>query len=337
MRNLQRDLDRGMPTPGTTPTLATFMDEWLASVKKKHSPNTHKTYEMLVRVHIEPEIGKVRLHKLTQHDVNAVLDRKAKETEKDDATFTMATVSQIRKVLVTVLNEAMRNDYVGRNVASLSRTVKSEKFEGRALTAKEVVKLLKHTDESRYAQLYRLTIATGLRQGEILGLRWQDVDFDHGVLTLRKQLQRVDGLLQLVDLKTVKSKRTIPVPASLLSALKSHQAKQKAERLKAGGSWQGKHWQLVFMQEDGTPLDAPRLRKDFYKHVDLSGIGKLRFHDLRHSAATFMAANGMRPEEAMKILGHSDIETTLQIYTHTDLEQIRAGLERMGAAFVTVS
>lgn len=350
IRMLQSSIDRGMPVTTNTPRLKDFLAQWLTSKKQRISPSTYRSYETIVRRHIVPDLGHIRLDKLTQHNVNDLLTRKIERANlaaeqkahpelvpkgEKPIRFSLATVDGIRRVLRAALSDAMRADYVGRNVASLSGVITVPRFEGKALSRGEAERFLQAVEGERYALLYRIAVTAGLRQGEILGLRWIDVDFDDGVIRIRRQLQRVEGVQVLRDLKTVESRRTIPMPQNILDALKRHQVSQKEERLQAGGRWQGERWQLVFMTPNGTPIDDANLRKDFRKRLEQAGLEPMRFHDLRHSAASFMAAQGVHVKEAQHILGHSQVTTTMQVYTHAQLDNMRDALERVSGGFDT--
>lgn len=339
LREAQQSADRGVPVLSSTPRLDEYLTVWLSQKKSEISPSTYRSYSGIVNNHITPDLGRIRLNKLTQQDVNAFLYRKIEEANKSAekrargekaARFSIATVDGIRRVLRAALNDAMRDDYVGRNVATLARAPKVPRFEGKALTRKEAEAFLEAVSGTRYALLYRIALSVGMRQAEILGLRWRDVDFEEGTISVRRQLQRVDGVQTLRDLKTIESRRTIPMTANTMKALRSHQVAQKEERLKAGGKWQGEHWQLVFMTPHGTPIDDANLRKDFRKRLEQAGLEHMRFHDLRHSAASFMAAQGVHVKEAQRILGHAQVVTTMQVYTHAQLDNMREALERVG-------
>lgn len=346
MRDMKSSADKGVPVLSITPRLSEYLAVWLERKKTDNTPKTYKFYESIVRLHIVPDLGHIRIHKLTQHDVNALLSRKIelankstmqKENPKSLASgeprirFSVASVDAIRRVLRAALNDAERDDYVGRNVASLSKPPTVPRFEGKALSVAEAHALLQAVSGTRYSVLYQMALGLGMRQGEILGLRWEDVDFDAGVVNVRLQLQRVDGLQQLVPLKTVESRRTLPLPDSKLQALKRHRIEQMEQRLQAGGKWQGEGWQLVFMTPNGTPIDDANLRKDFRKRLDQAGIEHMRFHDLRHSTASFLAAEGVHITESQHTLGHAQPITTMQVYTHAQIEKMRAGLERLDA------
>jgi integrase len=182
------------------------------------------------------------------------------------------------------------------------------------LTPAEIRLLLEHVEGDRLEALYVLALATGLRQGELLGLGWPDVDLSAGVLTVRRSLQRVNGVIDFVEPKTLRSRRTVSVPASVGDLLRRHRQRQAGERLKAGSVWQEND--LVFTTGTGRPLDGTNVTRRFQRLLAAAGIPQRRFHDLRHSCATVLLAQGVAARVVMEILGHSQILVTQNTYTH---------------------
>jgi integrase len=154
----------------------------------------------------------------------------------------------------------------------------------------------------------------GLRQGEALGLRWSDINFSTGVLTVRHQLQRIDGHLVLVEPKSDRSRRSLVMPATIAHRLREHEKRQMAERLWAGSSWSESGY--VFANRTGGPTQARHVIEQFHKELEKAGIERRRFHDLRHSCATLLLVQGVSPRVVMEILGHSEIGLTMNTYSH---------------------
>jgi integrase len=167
------------------------------------------------------------------------------------------------------------------------------------------------------------------RRGELLGLLWEDVDLEGGVLTVRRSLQRVSGRTLLVEPKTARSRRTLQLPAFVVAAWRSHRARQAAERLAAGQRWQ--ETGFVFTTVDGRPLDGMNVTHHFQRLLAKAGVRKCRFHDLRHSCATVLMAQGVPARVAMEILGHSQIGVTMNTYTHVLDELSRNAAGQMDA------
>jgi integrase len=178
--------------------------------------------------------------------------------------------------------------------------------------------------------LFTVALALGLRQGEALALRWEDVDLSRGAVSVAATLQRVNGALVRTEPKTRRSRRTLPLTSVAAEALRTHRVRQIEERLLAGDRWDDRG--LVFTTSVGTPLDGVSVTHRFQKILERAGLPRYRFHDLRHGTASLLAARGVPARVAMELLGHSDIRTTLHIYTHVGPELARDAVERLDAA-----
>jgi integrase len=182
------------------------------------------------------------------------------------------------------------------------------------LTVEEAQQLLAATDDDRLYALWSVALGVGLRRGEALGLRWQDVDLDGGTLRVEQALQRTKGGLVLGPTKTPRSRRTIPLPAVCVRALKIHRARQNVERLAVGDSWQDSG--LVFTSNVGTPVEPRNVNRSFTKLIEKAGVRPVRRHDLRHTCASLLLAQGVPLRVVMEVLGHSQIAVTANTYTH---------------------
>jgi integrase len=175
-----------------------------------------------------------------------------------------------------------------------------------------------------------LALAAGLRQGEALGLHWQDVDLDAGTLRVRVALQRLEGRgLQTVEPKTARSRRSIALPPQVIESLRAHKSRQAQERLLAGSRWQDSGF--VFTTATGTPLEGSSVTHRFQKLLRRAGLPHLRFHDLRHACASLLLAQGVHPRVVMETLGHSQISLTMNTYSHVIPALQRDATERMDA------
>jgi len=180
---------------------------------------------------------------------------------------------------------------------------------------------------NRLEALYSVALTMGLRQGEALGLRWQDVDLELGYLRISKQLHRIDGQLQLVEPKTSRSRRSLAMPGSIMAGLREHRARQDTERRLAGDRWA--EGGFVFTTAAGGPLDGTTISKQFHHHLERAGLAQRRFHDLRHSCATLLLVQGVSPRVVMEVLGHSQIGLTMNTYSHVIPELRREAADRM--------
>ena len=311
-------------------TVESFLETWLRdSVRPRVRPWTYTGYEVQVRVHIVPAIGKVQLDKLTPAQVQELMNRKL------EAGLSPKTIRYMRQVLRTALAQAVKWELVARNVAELVDGPKVERHEIHPFDSAEARALLAAVATDRLQALYSVALTMGLRQGEALGLRWEDADLEAGTLQVRHQLQRVDGKLQLVPLKTARSRRTLALPDSIADGLRAHRLLQVKERLAAGETWRGLEPNnpdcYVFTTPSGTAIEARTLLRHFGAILDKAGLRRVRFHDLRHSCASLLLAQGVSPRVIMQILGHSEIGTTMNVYSHVVPELGREAARRMDA------
>lgn len=308
-----RMLDQGETLPTDRQTVAQFLVRWLADViKPNKAPSTYRVYEGLARLHLIPALGHIQLSKLTPQHVQVMLTAKG----AGDLANKPCTVQRLRDILRNALNQALRWGLVTKNAAVLVDPPRYRSPEVRPFTPEEARAFLAAARGDRLEALYTVVLAVGLREGEALGLRWEDVDVAQSVFKVRKQLQRIDGTLQLKDLKNARSKRTriLPLPPSLMAKLKAHRARQLEERLAAGKRWRDSG--LVFTSTIGTPLDARNVLRRFQALTERAGLPRQRFHDLRHCCASLLLAQGVPPRVVMEILGHSDIRLTMNTYAH---------------------
>jgi integrase len=241
-------------------------------------------------------------------------------------------------VLRNALNAAARQGIVARNVAALASPPRITEAEFRALSLNDARAILRAVAFDRLEAVFTVGLALGLRRGEALGLRWGDVDLDGGALRVDRTLQRVAGQWRFLEPKTVRSRRTVPIPGPVVDSLRRHRARQNEERLRMGAAWQGDRWgTLVFTDEIGGPLSGFHVRRRLVALLRDAGLSTMRYHDLRHGAASLMAAQGVPARAAMEILGHSQISTTMNIYSHIAPDVTREATEKVAAALWGVS
>jgi integrase len=303
------DQKKGLPIITERQTLAQFLQMWLAEVAKQSvRPKTYKTYDYIVKLHIEPALGKKALVKLSPQDAQRFLNDKLKSG------LSARTVRHINDTLRCALNVALRWGLVSRNVATLVGPPRIQRKEIRSFTPEEAKTFLETIKGDRLEALFSVALSLGLRQGEALGLRWQDVDFDARTLRVNYAIQRIEGRLQMVEPKTERSRRVLPLPETVLSALRTHRSRQLEERLLLGSHWQ--ETGLVFTSTIGTPLEPRNVVRKFHALLKKAGLPHSRFHDLRHSCASLLLAQGVPARTVMDILGHSQISLTMNTYAH---------------------
>jgi len=309
LTKLLHDHQRGLPIPTGRLTVEQFLERWLEDVvRPSKQPGTYGNYRTTVERHLVPSLGRSQLAKLEAHHVQQMLQAKS------DAGLKPRTVQGIQGVLRVALNRALKWGLVARNVATLVEPPRAEHIERRPFTPEQVRQLLDAVKGDRLEAVITVAVALGLRQGEILALRWDDVDLEARALRVRRSLARFDGKLRFKEPKTAASRRTIDLPEATVKALREHHKRQKEDRLLAGGKWQEHN--LVFPSRKGTPLDPSELREQWYKLLKRAGLPHRRFHDLRHCCASLLLLQGVPARVVMEILGHTQIGTTMNLYAH---------------------
>lgn len=299
-----------------------YLDRWLSDVVKSSvRPGTYAGYEVNVRLHIKPALARIPLESLTPLHVQTLLNQKLREG------LSPKSVRYVHQTLRTALNQATRWGLIARNPAAQVDGPKVERFEISPLTPDEARRFLAAVRGDRLEALYSVALTMGLRQGEALGLRWQDVDLDMGYLRINKQLQRINGQFQLVEPKTSRSRRTLALPASIVVGLRDHLRRQLEERSTMDSPHDDRG--LVFTTNRGRPLDGTVVSHHFHRQLDKAGLAQRRFHDLRHSCATLLLVQGVSPRVVMDVLGHSQIALTMNTYSHVIPELKRDAADRM--------
>jgi integrase len=291
-----------------------LLTDWLAHAKLSLRPRSYERYESLCRVHLVPGLGKRRVATLTPHDIQAFLDAKLASG------LAPRSVQYLHATLRVALGYAERLGLVSRNAAKLAKPPRIARPEVQPFTAEEARRLLEAACGHRLEALFVTALGTGLREAELLGLRWQDVDLERGLLTVRVQLQRINGKLTLTEPKTERSRRTLQLPAMVREALE--------ERLAAGPLWEDSG--LVFTTAHGAPLDARNVIRLYQERIlPAAGLPRRPFHVLRHSAATFLLASGCDLRTVQQVLGHSQVSLTANLYAHVMPTLLRDAADKL--------
>ena len=329
LRKALADLEAGLPLPDERVTVGEYLNLWLENTARGSvRPSTYESYARLVRLHIVPSIGKLRLARLSPRHLT-VLYR-----EVMDKGLSPRTAQYIHAVLHRALRQAVRWNMIARNPADLVDAPRPRRKEITPLTPEQVRALLESAQGDRYEALYVLAVTTGLRLGELLGLKWTDVDWESGEIRVRRTLLRTaNGLLQQPT-KSGKG-RVVKLPTLAVDALRRHRTRQSEERSVAGQAWDDQG--LIFPNQIGRPTDRQNLvRRSFKRLLAKAGLPDIRFHDLRHTSATLLLAQGVHPKVVQERLGHSNISVTLDIYSHVlpDLQKEAADqLDRVLAGY----
>ena len=302
--------------------LADFLDMWLERIAKARvRASTYKGYEVNVRVHLKPGLGHWPISGLEPIHVQELIDTKGREG------LAPKSIRYMHGILRNALNQAVRWNYIQRNPAALVDGPRVAQQEIQPFSREEAQRFLEVIKGDRLEALYAVALTMGLRQGEALGLRWRDVDLDMGYIRLNRQLQRITNRYELVELKTARSRRALAVPTAIVGRLREHKNVQDREREAAALRWHDTD--LVFCRPNGYPLSGSVVTHRFQELLSRAGIARRRFHDLRHSCATLLLAQGVPARVVMDVLGHSQISLTLNTYTHVLPELKRDAADRM--------
>jgi integrase len=311
----------GLPFVKEKQTVEDFLNSWLEASRSSIRDRTYETYETILRIHVTPFVGKKRLARL------APLDLQKLYGERLTAGLSAASVRKVHSIVHRALEQAVRWELVVRNVADLVTPPRIGHRDMTTLSPAQARKLLDIVQADRLGALYVLAITTGMRLGELLALRWKDVDLTDGSLSVRGTLYRAADGLVIGEPKTSGSRRKISLGVSAVEALRSHKVNQNAERLLAG-KWEDNG--LVFSNEVGRPIEDTNLRRRSFEPLLVKAdLPRIRFHDLRHTAATLLLAQGVHPKIVSERLGHSRVSITLDLYSHVTPTMQRQAAEAM--------
>jgi len=292
-------------------TVGKYLDSWLKnSVQDTVRLTTYQGYERIVRLHIKPTLEGIKLDRLTPLHVRNLY------REKLEAGLAPRMVQLIHTTMHKALKQAVADDLIPRNVTEAVKAPRPVSKEMQPLNLGQARTLLEAARGEKLEALYVLALTTGMRQGELLGLKWEDVNVESGTLHVRRTLSTAMGEgFSFNPPKTTKSRRSIKVPQLALHALRRHRAAQLAARLKVAGLW--KDHDLVFTTGVGTPIArADLFTRSFKPLLMRAGLPDMRFHDLRHTCATLLLGKGVHVKFVQELLGHSTIAVTLDTYSH---------------------
>lgn len=309
-------LDAGADLSKEQTTVEVFLKRWMEQIIEPRSKlKTIKGYWHIIDLHLIPSIGKVPLGGLKPERVQALLGELRQKGLKP------RSVRNVRAVLRQALNWAIKWGYVQVNVATLVELPRIEKPELEPLTIEEVRRFLASVKGHPREALYALAVNLGMRQGELLALYHDDIDLSRRRLRVSGSMVYLRGTLHRQTPKTAASERTLPIPTSVVPVLQAHLARQREAHPDCP---------YIFSTDDGQPVMPYVLLFEFRSLLKAAGLKKVRFHDLRHTAATLLLADGVPVRTVAGILGHANAALTLNVYGHAVEEQAQAGVDALG-------
>lgn len=318
IREAVTEAERGILPTNEKLTVATFLPRWLEDVVESGvGTRTHESYAYHVRLHLLPHLGRRKLHQLQAPDLQGLYRALLHKG------LSPKTVRNVHGVIRRALGQAVKWQLVPHNVALAASPPRADRREHATYDAETVKRLWRSVAGTRWLPFLVLAIKTGLRQGELLGLKWVDFDFVHSALQVRRQLQR-DKTLQ--PTKGRRSRR-LDLGEIELAVLREHRARQEERRQNWGEAWEGQD--LVFCTDRGRPLGWRDTYRDFRNILRKAGLEAIRFHDLRHTNATLLLEQGVHPKVVQERLGHSDIGVTLDTYSHVTPTMGRDAAKRL--------
>ncbi len=322
------ELDEGTYLEPSRMTVAQWLEIWEKEYLVNVKPHTRRSYGNQIKNHIKPGLGATRLDKLNAHTIQGFYNRLS-ENDGDKPGLAPSTIKVTHGVLRQALQQAVTNGYLRFNPADACKLPRGEKHEIRPMEEPEIAAFLKAIQGHQFEALYTVDLFTGLRQGEILGLMWDCVDFKQGTILVNKQLlceNRKGGGYPFASLKNGKM-RTIAPAAWVITVLRRHRAEQAEKRLRASTLW--KDTGLVFTNDLGEHLNHVTVYKNFKRIVKTIGIPETRFHDLRHSYATAAIQAGDDIKTVQGNLGHATAAFTLDVYGHVTEQMKQKSADRM--------
>jgi len=316
LTEIKASLQSGEYVEPSKRTLGAFLvKEWLPSIAASVRPSTSTAYKMICDKRIVPTLGSVPLQQLSADQLNKLYAQLlANGRTKSKGALSPRSVRYVHATIHKALSDAVKWQKIPRNVADSATPPRRQSKKPKTWTASELRTFLEHVEGGRLYAAYLLAASTGLRRGELLGLRWRDVDMEAGSLAVVQTLLQVNNKLDFGTPKTEKGSRNVWLDTHTVAALRSHRRTQVAERLAWGPEYQDND--LVFAREDGTPIHPDGFGRTFARHAKAAALPTIRLHDLRHTHATLALQAGIPAKVVSERLGHASISITLDIYSH---------------------
>jgi integrase len=322
----QQEVGAGVLVPDELWKLGPYLEYWLENfVKRNRRPATYTLYEMNIRLYLNPGLGNYKLTAMTVANVQKFFNQRLQQGDS------VRKVQVMRTVLSAALTRAVREELIPRNVARLVELPEWHAGTIRPWTAEEARQFLAVSESDPLHAVFVLLVLYGLRRGEVLGLRWQDIDSQAGTIRIEQQVQRVGGEMHIGPVKTRAGHRKLPLLKLVRQALEAQSLTQARYRVDMGSAWPDTD--LVFTTRTGRPIEPRNLVRSFRRICETKHVRLIKVHHIRHTVASLLKALGVPARDAQVILGHSRLAVTLEIYTHTDDEARLDALTRLQNLF----
>lgn len=295
--------------------LAKYFENWLRDIKPDLTPQTYAGYEIIVNKHLIPKLGNIHLNKLQPIHIQNYITEARKEGRADGkGGLSSRTILHHYRLLNRALKNAVKLQLITRNVCDAVDSPRPDKFEPTVPERDAFITILEAAKDTKYEVPVYLAATTGMRRGEVLGLKWEDINFENSTLRVMRALSITEEGLELKAPKTKKSKRTIVLAPTMIDVLTKHKARQAECKLLLGKDY--KKNDLVVCLDDGQPIHPNSFSDGFHDFLKNNKLPRIRFHDLRHTHATQLLELGIHPKIVSERLGHSTINITLDTYSH---------------------
>jgi integrase len=326
LREVESAKDMGIRLPSGKTTVEQYMLNWLKDKELEVRWGTYRKYKWLVHQHVIPNLGDVQLEKLAPEH----LQRLYTQLQVGPNRLSNRSILHMHLMLHSALDRALKWGKVQRNVTELVTPPRVTDTDKNIWTPDQLMKFLSHADNYRYGIVFYLAAMTGMRKAEICGLQWRDIDFHGKKLTVRQTLVYVAGKPTLQETKTTRSKRTISLDPITIEKLERHRRQQLQEKLRLGSAYEDNDF--VIAREDGRPIYYRTMDNQWLKCIEEAGVPRIRFHDLRHTHASLLIAQGVPINVVSERLGHAQTSITLNIYAHSNDNQQRQAANTFASA-----
>lgn len=330
LREKLREYELNQNIVSSDVTFAEYLGKWLSLAKLKLEESTYLSYCCIMQAHIMPyfEATNIKLNKISRNDIQRYINQKFANGRRDGKGGLSAKSVKSHMVIIRqALTEAVKEGYIANNPCDYTTLPKLQKFEAGFYSEKQMRALLNAIKDERLFPLVYITAILGLRRSEVLGLKWDSIDFDSHILTIKHVVVGMTKVIEKDSTKNKASNRSYPMNEEVEKLLLSLKEKETENRKLFGNTYNENDY--VFKWDNGNPYKPDYISSAFKKLLEKYSLPKIRFHDLRHSCASLLNANGCSLKDIQEWLGHSDIQTTANIYTHLNVERKASIMETM--------